>query len=147
MTSIKSICVFTLLIAVSSAAAESKPKGKGKNAGNEACASTYREKGYVTDSEKRWSYFTDVVIEFESREDGSVLVAFEKSARRYELVKGADAAFVSAAKTSLEKKSPVHVAVEERASEGLRPGMTGNEPVVFAKVYWIDATKQHPSCR
>lgn len=111
------------------------------------CAVSYRDKGYVTDLEKRWTYFLDVVHEFTARPDGSAVVAFKKSARRYEIPSGSDP-FAQAARKSFEGGSPVHVAVEEGADEGHRPkSQGGGKSGPLPKVHWVDAIQQHPSCR
>lgn len=132
--------VVTIWSGSSAAGAASKATTKGKD-----CAVSYKDSGYFTNAETRWTYFRDVVIEFERQPDGSAVVAFQKSSRRYRIPK--DAAFLAAAEKAMADSSEVHVAVEEGKGAGPRPGGDGTETAPLPRVQWLDPKEQHSSCR
>ena len=119
--------------------------GASTKADGKDCGRSYGDTGYVTNPATRWTTFTDIVHELTARPDGSAVVAFRLSSRRYEIPKGADAAFLKVAEVSLKDKSEVHVAVQEGERKWKRPGGVGTTGEL-PKVHWIDAKKQHPSC-
>ena len=106
------------------------------------CAASYKESEHAVNADKRWSYFKDTVREVSLQTDGSAWISFQKSSRRY-LVPASEAALIASAKTSLDAKTPVHVAIEE-GTESLSPADPPGKP---AQLRWLDAKEQHPSCR
>src|SRR5688500_13140960 len=101
----------TLLLAAVLGCAAHDDAHAGKAPAGESCLKKYGEIPYFVDGKTKWTYFQDTVADI-SQHEGMTLVAFQKSAKRFELPAGADAAFLAALKSSLEKGTALHVAVD-----------------------------------
>lgn len=104
------------------------------------CFVSYEKTGYAVNAKTGWTYFLDTVVDATEQPDGALLVGFEKSSRRY-LIAKSDATFRKAAEASLASRTPVHVAVKESKAKSPK------DPSPPARLLWLDANKQHESCK
>lgn len=104
------------------------------------CSVSYDKSGYAVNAENGWTYFRDTVVDATAQPDGSLLIGFEKSPKRFLIAKD-DAAFRKAALASLEARTSVHVAVKENSAKSPK------DVVPPARLLWIDAKAQHESCK
>ena len=139
----KALKIGMLAAAVLGCAAHGEVAMAGKS--DDGCRQAYSKVPYFVDGKTKWTYFQDVVADI-SENDGKTLVAFRQRSKRFELPSDADRSFLAALRASLDKGSPVHVAVDAAGgTSGPKPGGVGDGKL--DRIRWASAEKQHDSCR